>query len=654
MLKDSYYRLLQVDYCYYHYYYFCGNVSYIVFGGAMQHSKLAAKEEGTLHGRQTLRQYYNKRLQKKEIEMCTPTGTGKKVESSVFSVLPAEIDNSCSVRSPEPIKLKSSPDLKLSASQPQVIVRKFTLPPFSNAYAVPSRSKKNITFVKSTAVEPTYVKPKRWKQLCNLQHEMTTTLPMSRVMKMLSPSTSLTHEYCPGTLQSYAAGKLDVVNSTLQNLLSNKKVDLDSTSGKEEGSMSYALSPAKIKTVTAPEDTLFSKTDDDSAEERFDTTEEVPEVAAVAEVSSIGGSFDTVHNNVGIVGGKFVVFQPLSQTKHVIQQEGGNSKMNTIVLKSPQGANIDIRSGKKLIKPLVGHEEVMSSALKTMLVQGSVKPSSELGSKEHGIVQENLKLSSEPTMKEQNVVWRNVKHNSQSVTKEQNVAQANVKHKSECNMKQQNVVQGNLKHSSELAKNEQTVKHESVKNESEPANKEENVAHENLKHCLESSSKERSVVSCGNMKTTFERISKEQNIVPVHPVPQETNNLTVARDHLRDVLTVSLQTAGNVAPLQESAQSKNNQPVEPSDKPAEDASIELKQLKQLQLEFLMMKRRQNIAMQVERDVLRAKNVKLVQEVQLPARRVLLSETGTQTNLFSLVEPGRMVEMMISDDKTGKY
>jgi hypothetical protein len=666
----------------------------------MQHSKLAAKEEeGTQHGRHILRQYCNKRTQKKQSEIYSAaTGTDKeKAQSSAFTVLPAHVKDSCSapepiklkslpdsahvkdscsVSAPEPIKLKSLPDFahvkdscsvsapepmklkslpdsahvkdscsvsapesiklkslldsELLTSQPQVIVRKFTLPPFSSAYALPIRSKKDTNFGK----------PKqRWKQLCNLQHEMTTTLPVARVVKMLGPSTPLAQEYLPGTLQSYAAGKLDVVNSTLQKLLTIKKVDVDSsTPSKDEGSMSSPLSPIKIKTVTAPEDT--SKIDDVDVEERLDTAEEVPEVAAVAEVSSTGGTvtigpFDTMHNNVGIVGGQFVIFQPLPRTNHVVQQEGSNSKINTIFLKSPQGATIDAKREKKVIKPFVGQGEVMSNSLKTVLLQGSVKPSSKLGRKQHGIVHENLKHSSEPTMKEQNVVWGSLKHNCPS------------------NIKQHNVVQGNFKHSSEVPKNEENGKLENLENDTEPASKEDNVTHENLKHCLEPCSKEQNV-SRGNLKTISERISKEQNIVAVHPIPHETNNLKVARDCLRDVLTVSLQKIGIAAPQQDSVQNKNSQPVEPFDKPAEDESAELKQLKQLQLEILMMKRRQNIAMQVEREVLRAKDIKLVQEVQLPARRVLLSETGTQTSLFCLVEPGRMVEMMISADKTGKY
>jgi hypothetical protein len=633
VLKDTYYCLLQVHCCYYHYYYYCyyGDVISIVFQGAMQHSKLAAKEEDTQCGRRILRQYCNKRTQKQPETYTTATGGDKVMsQSSVFTVLPAHVKDSGSVLAPEPVKLKSIPDSELPVAQPQVIVRKFTLPSFSSAHALPIRSKKDTNLGR----------PKqRWKQLCNLQHEMTTTLPVAKVVKMLGPSTPLTREYCPGSLQSYAAGKLDVVNSTLQKLLTVKKVDVDSsTPSGDEGSLS-SVSSKKMKSVAVPEDTLGSQIDDVNVEERLDTAEEVPEVAAVAEVSSTGGTvtvapFDTVDSNVGIVGGKFVIFQPLLRTKHVVQQEAGNSKMNTILLKSPQDATVDTSSGKKVIKPFVGQADVTSSSLKTVFVQGSIKPSSEPGRKQHGIVQENLKHSSEPAMKEQNVVWGNLKHNSVS------------------NIKQHTVVQGNLKHSSEVPKNEENVKLENSKNDTESASKEENVTHDNLKHGPEPRGKEENVLR-GNLKHISESASKEK-IAAVHPVPQDTNNLKVARDFLRDVLTVSLQAKGIVAPQQDSVQKKNSQSVEPCYKPEEDESAELKRLKQLQLGILMMKRRQNIAMQVEREVLRAKDIKLVQEVQLPARRVLLSETGTQTNLFCLVEPGRMVEMMISGDKTGKY
>ncbi|KDR20472.1 hypothetical protein L798_04770 [Zootermopsis nevadensis] len=611
----------------------------------MQHVKCAAEEEEeevALHGRPILRQYRNKRTRNEHCEIYTPAAhTDKKeAQSSIFHVLPAHFKDSCSVLPLEPIQLKSSPDSEPSTSEPQVIVRKFTLPPFrsayalpelltsepqvivrkftlpslSGAYALPKRSKKDVNFGK----------PKqRWKQLCNLQHEMTTTLPVRSVVKMMGPSTPLTQEYCPGTLQSCAAGKLDVVNSSLQKWLTVKEVNLDSSNpSKDEGSVSSASS-VKMKTVTPPKGALGSKIEV-GVEERLGTAEDVPEVAAVTEVSSTGGTvtvgaIDAVHSNVGIVGGKFLIFQPLSQTKPVVQQEGSNSKANTIVLKSPQDVIKDAKNAKNVIKPFVGQAEVMSDSLKTVLVQGSVKPSFELSRKQRGIVQENLKPNSEPTTREQNVVWGSLKHKSSS------------------NIKERNVVRGNSKHRSEVPKNGEN---DNLKIDAEPA-LEENATHDHD-------------ISRGNLKTISECASKEQNIVAVHPIPQETNNLGVARESLQDALTFSLQTTGIVAPQQTSAQNKNSECVEPPDKPAEDENVELKQLKQLQHEILMMKRRQNIAMQVDRKVLRAKDVKLVQEFHLPARRVLLSETGTQTNLFCLVEPGRMVEMMISADKTGEY
>jgi hypothetical protein len=305
------------------------------------------------------------------------------------------------------------------------------------------------------------------------------------------------------------------------------------------------------------------------------------------------------------------------------------------------------------------------------LMQGNVKTCSEFASKEHGVGYKNLKHRFEPVMKEQNVVWGSRKHNPLSVIKEQNVIWANQKRKSEPNTKQQNVIQGDVKYASELYKNEenvkcgnlkndtqpgskseQNIKHGNSRNDSDPATTEQNVTDENLKHHHELSSKDQNV-SHGNLKNVSEPTSKEQNIVTVHPVPQESNCLKVAHDCLQDVLTKSLQTAAAVAARQTSVQIKNSQPIKPSHKPAEHESAEWKQMEQLHLEILKMKRRRNIAMKVERDVLRAKDIKLVQEVQLPARKVLLSEMGTQTHLFSLVEPGRMVEMKISTEKNGK-
>jgi len=603
----------------------------------------------TLYGGQILRQYCNKRIQKKQTEICDPATVMDRVkdQSSVFTMSPFRVKDSHSVTASEPIKLKSLPDSEVSASQPKVIVRKFTLPPSRNAYALPFRSKNT-----------NFGKPKqRWKQLCNLQHEMTTTLPVTRV-KMLGPSTPLTREYRPGTLQSHATGKLDVTNSTVQQLLTVKKADKDSSTPSNKGSSNTSSSsPVRIKTFASPIDTVDSNTDDVDVEEiLLDTAEEVPEVAAVAEVSSTGGTvrfgpFDTTQSNIGIVGGKFVIFQPLSATKQVIQHEGGNSKVNTIVLNSSQGAAVDTMNGKKVIKPFVYQKEVTSNLLKTTLLQGNVKPGSELATKEHGVVYENLKHSSEPSLKRQNVVWGSLKHNSRSVIKEQNVVWANVKHNSLPNKKQQNV-HGNLKRSSELP--EQNVKLGNLKNGTEPASKEQDITHEDMKHNLEPSDKEQDGVTHRSLKTISEPAGREQNVVTVHPMPQETNSLKVARDFLRDILTKSVRATAVGTPQQDPMQSKNIKLVELYDKPAEDANTELKQLQQLQHEILMMKRRQNIAMQVEREVLRAKDIKLVQEVQLPARKVLLSEMGTQTNLFSLVEPGRMIEMMISTDNTGKY
>jgi len=629
--------LLQVDYGFYINYFYCGGDDCIVCEGIMQHSELAAKEGrmATLRGGQILRQYCNKRTQKRQTETHTPavgTDTGKDQSLKFTTMSPVTVRDTALVTSPEPIKVKSLPDSKLSSSQTQVIVRKFPLPPFGST------------------------KPKqRWKQLCNLQHEMTTTLPISSV-KVLRPSTPLTQEYRPGTLQSYPAGTLDVMNSTLIKLQTIKKVDLDSsTASKEEIAVPSVSPPMNIKTATSG-DTLVSKIDDVNVEEILDMAEEVPEVAAVAEVSSVGGTikfgpFETACSNIGMVGGKFVIFQPLPGTKQVIQQEGGNSKMNMIVLKSPQGAAVEAVSGKRVIKPIVGEKELTRSLLKTSLMQGSVKASSELPSKEHGAMQEDLKHNSESAVKEQNVVWGRMKCNSQFVTKEQNVEQTSLKHNSEPDDKQQNVVQENLKHSSELCKNEQNLKLGNFTNNTESARKEQIVTDENLKRGLGPRIGDQNV-SCGKLKNLSEQSIKEQNIVAVHPLPQKQSCLKVAQDGLLDTVTKPSQTTAVVAPQQASAQNKNSRDVY-FDKATEDVSVEQQQLQKLHLEILMMKRRQNIAMHVERNVLRAKDLKLVQEVMLPARKVLLSEMGTQTNLFSLVEPGRMVEMTIISDKPGK-
>jgi len=586
----------------------------------MQHSELAAKEGrmATLRGGQILRQYCNKRTQKKQIETHTHAAgiNMEKDQSLMFTTMsPIRVRDTAPVTSPEPIKVKSLPDSKLSSSQTQVIVRKFPLPPYGST------------------------KPKqRWKQLCNLQHEMTTTLPISSV-KVLRPSTPLTQEYRPGTLQSYPAGTLDVVNSTLIKLQTSKKVDLDSsTSSKEDIAVPSVSPPVNIKTATSG-DTLVSKIDDVNVEEMLDMAEEVPEVAAVAEVSSVGGTikfgpFETACSNIGMVGGKFVIFQPLPGTKQVIQQEGGNAKMNMIVLKSPQGAAVEAVSGKRVIKPIVGEKELTRSLLKTSLMQGNVKAGSELPSKEHGAIQENLK------------------HNSQFVTKEQNVVRTSLKHNSEPDDKQQNVVQENLKHSSEPCKNEQCLKLGNCTHNTESASKEQIVTDENLKRGLGPRIGDQNVVSCGKLKDVSEQSTKEQNIVTVHPLPQKQSCLKVAQDGLLDTVAKPLQTTAVVAPQQASAQNKNSR-VASFDKATEDVSVEQQQLQKLHLEILMMKRRQNIAMHVARNVLRAKELKLVQEVMLPARKILLSEMGTQTNLFSLVEPGRMVEMTIISDKPGK-
>lgn len=648
-----------------HYYYCCyyGDVG-IIFEGDMQHSAIATKEESmaTLHGGQILRQYCNKRTRRtKQTEICTsPKVVDKEKDQSSVFTSPVQVEDSHPTVASE---LKSLSDSKLSTSQPQVIVRKFTLPPFSNAYSLPLRPKKNTDFGK----------PKqRWKQLCNLQHEMTTTLGVSRV-KMLGPSTPLTQEYRPGTLQSYAAGTLDVMNTTLQKLLTIKEVDVDSpTQSKEENCVPCVPSSP----VASSDDTVDSKIDYVDVDEILETAEEVPEIAAVAEVSSTGGTvrfgpFDAAHNNIGIVGGKFVIFQPLPGTKHIVQEEGGSPKVNTIVLKSPQGAAVEAVSGKKVIKPFMGQKEEARSLLRTKLTQGNIETCSEFASKEHGVWHKNLKHRFEPVMKEQNVVWGSMKHNSPSVIREQNVIWANQKCKSDPNTKQQNVIQGDVKNASELFKKEENVKRENLKNDTQPGSKneltvklgnsrndtdsastEQNVSDENFKHHHEPSSKDQNV-SHGNLKTVTEPTSKEQNIVAVHPVPQKPICLKVAHDCLQDVVTKSPETAAVVAARQTSVQSKNIQPIKPSHKPTEDASAEWKELEQLHLEILKMKRRRNIAMKVERDVLRAKDIKLVQEVLLPARKVLLSEMGTQTNLFSLVESGRMVEMKISTDKTGK-
>jgi len=627
-----------VDYCFYINYIYCGGDDCIVGEGIMQHSELAAKEGrmATLRGGQILRQYCNKRTQKRQTETHTSgvgTDTEKDQSLMLTTMSPIRVRDTALVASPEPIKVKSLPDSKLSSSQTQVIVRKFPLPPYGST------------------------KPKqRWKQLCNLQHEMTTTLPVSSV-KVLRPSTPLTQEYRPGTLQNYPAGTLDVMNSTLIKLQTIKKVDLDSsTSSKEEIAVPSVSPPVNIKTATSG-DTLLSKIDDVNVEEILDMAEEVPEVAAVAEVSSVGGTikfgpFETACSNIGMVGGKFVIFQPLPGTKQVIQQEGGNSKMNMIVLKSPQGAAVEAVSGKRVLKPIVGEKELTRSLLKTSLMQGNVKAGSELPSKEHGAMQENLKHNSESTVKEQNVVWGRMIRNSQFVTKEQNVEQTSLKHNSEPDDKQQNVVQENLKHSSELCKNEQNLKLGNCTKNTESASKEQIVTDENLKRGLGPRIGDQNVVSYGKLKDVSEQNTKEQNIMAVHPLPQKQSCLKVAQDDLLDTVTKQLQTTAVVAPQQASAQNKNSHVVY-YDTASEDVSVEQQQLQKLHLEILMMKRRQNIAMHVERNVLRAKDLKLVQEVLLPARKVLLSEMGTQTNLFSLVEPGRMVEMTIISDNLGK-
>jgi len=623
-----------VDYCFYINYVYCGGDDCIVCGGIMQHSELAAKEGriATLRGGQILRQYCNKRIQKRQTETHTPavgTDTEKDQSLKFTTMSPIRVRDTAPITSPEPIKVKLLPDSKLSSSQTQVIVRKFPLPPFGST------------------------KPKqRWKQLCNLQHEMTTTLPVSS-LKVLCPSTPLTQEYRPGTLQSYPAGTLDVMNSTLIKLQTIKKVDLDSsTASKEEIAVPSVSPPVNIKTATSG-DTLISKIDDVYVEEILDMAEEVPEIAAVAEVSSVGGTikfgpFETTCSNIGMVGGKFMIFQPLPGTKQVIQQEGGNSKMNMIVLKSPQGAAV---SGKRVIKPIVGEKELTRSLLKTSLMQGNVKADSELPNKEHGAMQENMKHNSESTVKEQNVVWGRMKCNSQFVTKEQTVEQTSMKHNSEPDDKQQNVVQENLKQSSELRKNEQNLKLGNCMNNNESARKEQIVTDENLKRGLGPRFGDQNVVSCGKLKDVSEQSTKEQNIVAVHPLPQKQSCLKVAQDGLLDAFTKPSQMTAVVAPQQALAENKESHVY--FDKATEDVSVEQQQLQKLHLEILMMKRRQNIAMHVERNVLRAKDLKLVQEVMLPARKVLLSEMGTQTNLFSLVEPGRMVEMTIISDKPGK-
>jgi hypothetical protein len=623
----------------------------------MRHSTFAAKEEdtATLHGKQILRQYCNKRTRMKQTEKCASAqGVDKKDQSSIFtSSVQVGEDSHSAVAS----ELKLLADSKLSTSQPQVIVRKFTFPPYSSAYSLPTKPKKNVDFGK----------PKqRWKQLCNLQHEMTTTLGVSKV-KMRGPSTPLTQEYRPGTLQSYVAGTLDIMNNTLEKLLTGKEVDMDSpTKSKERNSVPCEATQMKINTVTASDDTVDSQFDYVDVDKILDTAEEVPELAAIAEVSSTGGTvrfgpFDTAHKNIGIVGGKFVIFQPLSGTKQIVQQETGSSKVSTVVLKSPYGRPV----GKRVIETFMGEKGVARSLLKTKLIQGNVKPCSEFDSKEIGVYQKNSKHFFEPHMKEQNVVWGSMKHNSPSVIREQNVIWANRKHNSEPNMKHQNIIQGDIKHASELFKNEQNVKLGNMKNDTEPgskklgnwrndtdpASRKQKIADENLKRNNEPSKNDQNV-SLVNLKTVSETNTK-QNIVTVHPLQQESNCMKAAHDCLQDANTKSPNIATVSTARQSSAQSKNCQPIKPSHKYMEDASAEWKQLGKLHLEILKMKRRRNIALKVERDVLRAKDVKLVQEVLLPARKVLLSEIGTQTNLFSLVEPGRMVEMRISTDKIGK-
>jgi hypothetical protein len=544
----------------------------------MRHSTIAAKEEdmATLHGGQIVRQYCNKRTRIKETEICT-SAQGKEEQASIFASS-VEVEDSRPAFASE---LKLLSDSKLTASQPQVIVRKFSLPPFSRAYSLPVRPKKDTDFGK----------PKqRWKQLCNLQHEMTTTLGVSRV-KMRAPSTPLTQEYRPGTLQSYVAGTLDIMNSTLQRLLTGTETP---TKSKEGNSVPCESTRTKTASSDGAVDPKFDNVDVD---EILETAEQVPEVAAIAEVSSAGGTvrfapFDTAHSNIRIGGGKIVIFQPLAIPKQIVQQESGN----TVVLKSPPSAAVEAASGKRVVKAFVGQKDAARSLLKTKLMQGNVKSCGEVASKENGVEQKNLKLCLEPVMKEQNVVWASVKHN-----KEQNVIWANQKHNSEPNMKQQTIVRGDMKHASEVFKNEQNGKLGNSKNDTEAGGTEQKGADEDSGP----SCKEQNVAQ-GNLKTATGTTAKEVSLVTVEPT---------------------------ASPRQ----------------PAED----WKQMEQLHLEIMNMKRRRSIAMKVEREVLRAKDIKLVQEVLLPARKVLLSEMGTQTNLFSLVEPGRMVEMRITTDRTGK-
>jgi hypothetical protein len=455
---------------------------------------------------------------------------------------------------------------------------------------------------------------------------MTTTLGVSRV-KMRAPSTPLTQEYRPGTLQSYVAGTLDIMNSTLQRLLTGTEVHGDPPTNSKEGNSVQCI---KIKTLTSPDDAVDSKFDNVDVDEILETAEEVPEVAAVAEVSSAGGSvrfgpFDAAHNNIGIAGGKFVIFQPLAAPKQIILQESGGPKVKTAVMRSPQSAAVEAASGRRVGKALVGHKEAARSLLKAKLTQGNVKLCSELAIKENGVEQKQLKLCFEPAMKEQTVVWGSAKH------REKNVIWANQKHSPEPGMKQQNFVRGDTKHGSEVFKNGQNVKLTNSKNVS--------MKQRGTDEDGEAGGKDQDV-SRGNLETATGSAAKEANIFAVDPVPQEPNCLQ------------GICTKPARSPRQSSAPS-NCQPIAPSHKPTEDANADCKQMEQLHLEIMKMKRRRNIAMKVEREVLRAKDVKLVQEVLLPARKVLLSEIGTQTSLFSLVEPGRMVEMRISTDGTGK-
>ncbi|KAJ4444625.1 hypothetical protein ANN_06421 [Periplaneta americana] len=742
----------------------------------------------TLHGGQVLRQYCNKRSRKREAE-CVNKDEEEKDKSSMITTMPDSHHSSpC-----EPMKSKS-PDKTISlTSQPQVIVRKFTLPALNSShFNLSDRTKRN----------PNFAKPKqRWKQLCNLQHEMTTTLPVSKV-KVLSSSPQLTREFRPGTLQSYPSGKLDIMSSTLHQLLTSNTTGLDSTPNAKAGKPKHLASPLQkspssshktpsstfksassppvksssspvvksvsssvksvsspvksttvsspavksvsssiksvssppvksatvsspsiksvspppiesmpsspvksmsflpiksmssppvqsassppiqsvpsppvitttspvfpvLKTTTVPptEDPEVSKDDCVNVEQMLDTAEEVPYVAAVAEVSSSSGTirlgpFDTSNNDIGIVGGKIVIFQQLQGNK----LDAGNDKVGTLVVQNNQSAAVDAKSGKIIIGPFVGQKEPIKSVLKNTLIHGSSKINSEASGKEiNDSMQEDLKQlpkeqtgsiihNSESSIKEQVELQGISKCNPNVPTKKQNVIWGNAKLNSERFRKEEINDAVATKCNSEMTSDNQKIIQRSVKL-TEVEKKEQTVTQGNLKHELESTHKEQKTGTQGNLKNNSEVVNNG-HVLTAHSLFSDPNLQKANRENFQEVIN---RLKAVISAQKGTEQIKN---YESGDKLAGDVSMEsLKKpltSQQLQHQIALMKARQSIALQVEREVLRAKERSLVQEVNLPARKVFVAETSTQTSLFSLVEPGRMVEMLINTDKNGEY